>query len=134
MDLSGIVRNAVSLADSLTESLQAEVMHSAWIEADAYGEPVFAAAVGRLAIVEERVRERQLSSGRVIMSRAKVTFLRPVPPNGAAGRVEPVDTRDLIVLPSGNSWPIIDVAGLVDPTTDLPYFGEILLGDGGSGQ
>lgn len=130
MGFDDIVRNGVALADSLTSSLQANVMHSQFTGQDGFGTSSFGAAVSRPAIVSQKQRLHVLSSGQTVMTKAKIMFLRPIPPNGAADRTEPIDTRDKIVLPDGTTGPIVDVVGLTDPETSRPYFATIFLGTG----
>lgn len=130
MGLDSVVRAAVSIADQVTSSLQVAVMHYAYLSQDAFGKPTYAVAVSRLAIVEYKIRQHMTATGKIVESRAKVSFIRPVSPNGAAGRNEPIDTRDKIILPDGTTGPIIDVTGLVDPTTSRTYLSEAYIGTG----
>lgn len=130
--LDRIVRSAVDLADDITKSLQPTVAHSAWVGMDVHGTPTYAAPINRECIVEYKIRDKlQSSTGRVIQSQALITIIGPVAANGAAGRVEPIDPRDKIVLPNGQTGPIIDVEGVVDPDTDLPYMYQVWIGGQG---
>lgn len=128
MSFDGLIRSALETADSLTADLQATVSHEAWQSQDAMGQPTYAAAVDRLAIVEQRLEEIRDANGREVLTQAKVTFLRPIPPEGTAGRVEPVDQRDRLTLPDGTKAPIVKVEGLTDPDTTRPYMLEVWLG------
>lgn len=129
MGLDDIVRAGVALADSITTTLQVAVSHEAWTGQDAFGEATYAAATFPLAIVEQKVSQvRSRLTGQMIMTKAKVSFLRPIAPNGAAGRAEPVDTRDRITLPDGFTGPIVAVNSLTDPTTSRGYLTEVYLG------
>lgn len=135
MALDDIVRNvAVGLTRQITRPLHVPIIHRAWIGQDPYGTPIYAApSVGvdggtLRGIVENKQRLRQLSNGRVILTKAYIAILEPIAPNGAAGRTEPIDTRDYIELPDGTTGPIADVNGVVDPDTNFPYFSEIWLG------
>jgi len=123
-----IVRDGIALADELTATLQATVQHEAWTGQSGYGDATYAAAVDHLALVSKRVRERRRADGSIVVTMAKVTFLRPVEANGTAGRQEPVDPRDRITLPDGSTGPIVDAAGLVDPDTGAPYQTSVWLG------
>lgn len=132
MSLRSIVRNAVSIADRVTAPLQATIQHSAWTGQDEFGDVTYTDPISRDCIVEYKIRDKlQSSSGRVIQSQALVTIIRPIDPNGAAGRVEPIDPRDLIVLPNGHSGPIIDIEGVVDPMTNSPYMYQVWIGGQG---
>ena len=128
MAFDDLIRTGVALADSLTGSLQATVTHEAWIGSDEFGKASFATGVGRPAIVERRNRERQMSDGRTILTTAKITFLRPIPANGATGRKEPIDSRDRLTLPDGSTDPVADVEALVDPDTGRGYYAVVYLG------
>jgi hypothetical protein len=128
MDLSGLVRGAAAIARSVTDSLQVTITHEAWIGNDAYGAPLFATAVARAALSEQKQVLRRTANGENVLSRTKLTFLDPISGNGADGRREPFDPRDRITLPDGTTGPILDVSGLADPTTSYPYMYEVYLG------
>jgi hypothetical protein len=128
MALDALIRSAVATANRATASLQATVTHEAWIASDSFGAPVFATAVQRQALVEYRQQLRRANDGQEVMQRARVTFVEPVSANGAADRREPIDPRDRIVLPDGTTGPILDVAGMADPSTGAPYALEVALG------
>ena len=123
-----ILRAGIATANSVTATLQATVQHYAWISDDGFGTNSYAAAVPRQAIVEEKQRLIRQGDGQYMLSRAKVTFIFPIPANGAAKRQEPIDPRDKIVLPDGTTGPIIDIEGVVDPDTGKPYISEVWLG------
>ena len=128
MSLAGTVRSAVATADKVSKSLQEEVVHSAWIGQDMFGKAEFATSVYRKAMVEQGIKDRRLGDGRIVTTRAKITFLETVEPNGAEGRVGAIDPRDKISLADGTSGPILDVGGLRDPEMLRPYLYEVLLG------
>jgi len=128
MSLAGTVRNAVKLIDTVVKSLEEDVQHQAWISADMFGKSTYAATVTRKALVEQTIKERRLADGRIVMTSAKITFLEVVLPNGAVGRVEPVDPRDKLTLADGTVGPILSVVGFRDPEMGRPYLLEIWLG------
>lgn len=128
MAFDDIIRTGVALADSLTGSLQGTCVHEAWTGQDISGAKTYAAPVNRQALVERKQRRMISSTGQEILSVAKIDFLRPIAPNGAAGRVEPVDSRDRITLPDGTTGPIVNVEALLDPDTDRGYFTTVYLG------
>lgn len=129
MAFDDLIRNGVALAHNLTTSLQVRVTHAAWIGQAPHGTGAYyAAPVSRLVLFEQKMRQLQTKTGQTVTSRGKLTFLEPVPPNGTPGRVEPVDTRDKIILPDGTTGPIIDREGLMDPDTSSPYVLEVYLG------
>lgn len=127
MGLSDIIRSGVKTIDTVTKSLQPTVTHRAWKSADVYGSPVFASPKSYKAVVEQKQELRKTSSGQLVMTKASVMIIQPVPPDGAPGRVEPIDPRDIITLPDGTTGKIVDVQGFVDEKTDHPYFSEIYL-------
>lgn len=133
MALDSVIRSAIATANTITRSLQSEVVIHRWIGQDGFGNNTYAAPLPVLAIVEQKQRLRVVSSGPVtqtIQTIGTVQILEVVPPHGATGRSEPIDSRDRIVLPDGSSGPIVDIEGMIDPTTSRPYFAEIWLGIG----
>jgi hypothetical protein len=125
MALVDTIRKAIATAKSVTASLQAEIEHKALISEDHQGAKTYASAVKLKALVELKQQERKLPSGRIMMTKATVTILEPVKPNGATGRVEPFDPRDLIVLPDGTICNILETSGFVDAGTERPYFTQL---------
>lgn len=128
MAFDDLIRSGVALADSLTDSLQVSVTHEAYTGINEFGESSYAAGVSRKAIVERKNRQRVTGDGRTILTSAQITFLRAIEANGAAGRQEPVDTRDRITLPDGSTDPIADVEALLDPDTGRGYYAVVWLG------
>lgn len=129
-NLAALVRKGVSLIDKQTKSLQPEIQHRAWTGMDRYGKASYASTQTYRAIEEQEVRLHETKSGRAVMTRAKVTILQTIAPNGAAGRDEPIDSRDKIILSDGTSGPIVDIVGMTDPSTTRPYFVEVWIGMG----
>lgn len=132
MAFDALIRSAIATADSVLESLQADVVHHAWIaDGTTYGDPQYATpAITRSAIIEQKQRMRRMADGREILQLAVITFPRPIAANGAANRREPIDPRDKLVLPNGFTGPIADVSsiGPIDPTTGSPYGLEVIIG------
>jgi len=128
MGLDATVRAAIATISTATADLQATVAHAAWTGKDGYNKPSFAAPVSRQALVEMKQRLRRLPNGQEVLQQAAVTFIGPISANGATGRREPVDPRDTITLPNGYSGPILNVEGLIDPTTNRPFMVQVWLG------
>jgi len=128
MSLDTIVRSAVSIANSVTSDLQCDVTLEAWTGSSVHGAPTYATAVTIPAIVEMKNRLVKAVNGELVMSKARVTFVRPVTANGATGRREPIDPRDRITLPDSETGPILDVDGLFDSSTNAPYMLSVFLG------
>lgn len=127
MGLDDILRGGIKTIDKVTKSLQPTVTHKAWKSADVYGSPVYASAKSYQAIVDQKQELRKTSSGQLVLTKASVMFIQPIPPDGAAGRVEPIDPRDIITLSDGTTGKIVDVQGFVDKKTTHPYFSEVYL-------
>lgn len=130
MSLRDVIVSAVKTIDVVTASLQAEVSYSPWIGQDAYGVPTYGPTVKLAAIVDQQQRERRTLSGEVVVTQAYIGLLRPLPANGAAGRIEPVDRNDKFVLPDGTTGPIVDTSGFIDKGTGKPFLSEVWIGAG----
>ena len=129
-----VIRSALETVDTVTDSLQVDITHHPWVDSDGMGTPVFDPAGPFVikAIAQDRQRLVRRQDGELQMTRTVLTFPRPITPNGAAGRQEPIDPRDKLVLPDGTTGAIIDIVGVVDPVTGKPYISEVWLGTTGS--
>jgi hypothetical protein len=125
MGLSALVSSAIKTANGVTASLQVSVQHFAWIGQDAKGKKAFAGAASYPALVERKQKRMPGPDGQEVFSRYSVTFLQPLPANGTAGRQEPIDTRDELVLPNGERVDVLDVSGMLNPDTGAPYMSEV---------
>lgn len=128
MALDDIIRNGVATANRLTASLQPVVSHSAWLRGDGVGGSVYAAPISRQALVERKHKIMRDAQGQEIAVSHLISFLYPIAANGAAGRTEPVDPRDKIVLADGTTGDVVAVEGFDDPDTDKSYFLQVWLG------
>ena len=84
--------------------------------------------MSRQAVVERRQRLIRTATGEQVMSRHRILFPRPIAANGASTRQEPIDPRDVLTLPDGDTGPILEVTGVVDPSTSAPYSFEVWMG------
>ena len=128
----GIFDEAIAIADEVTKDLgvQPTVTHQAWTGQDSKGRATYAAAVSRRAVVDLTRKQRTTASGVLITIIATVTILEPVAPNGAAGRREPIDPRDIITLPDGTTGPIVDAPDMVvDAATNRPLMNTVMLAE-----
>lgn len=136
LNLPSLLSSAVKIAFNATRSLQETpdgvgiVVHHAWVGEDSWGKPYFATPpINRPAIWEPGHQSKfDTNTGAVVQVRGKLTFLEPIAPNGAEGRVEPIDNRDLIILPDGTSGPIFKPEGLYNPVAGAPFLIELWIG------
>lgn len=131
MALNKIISSGVRIAHNLTKSLQVTCTHRAWTGADTSGnfnKNIYASATTFTAIVEQKLESRVDSTGKVIKTQAKLTIVQQIPANGAQGRTEPIDTRDIIVLPDGTTGPIWKPEGVLNPDNNRPYAIELWIG------
>jgi hypothetical protein len=139
------IRAGVKLADKIFDSLQPYVMYSAWWSDDGYGKPMYLPSVKMKALVDMTARRRRTSAGQEVSVKAEVTILRPLPivggavfqyptfemgtfETGSGARENPIDPRDVIILPDGTTGPIVEIKGFVDRGTNHPFFSEVWLG------
>jgi hypothetical protein len=118
------------VANPLTKSLQTkEVLHYRWQKQDGKGKVDEAPPIKHDAIVEMNPAVTYSSSeGSTLPVKLSILILQPFPPEGSPGRREPVDPRDRFVLPDGTTGKIVDLPGMLDPTTLRPYYCEVRLG------
>ena len=126
--MDAIFRAAVQAVHTAFGGAAAPITHEAWIGQDAYGAPSYAPGVLRKAVIGQDGRRFNTNAGDVVASRAVVSFVEAVEPNGAEGRDEPIDLRDRITLPGGITGPLLDAVGTADPTTGAPFSLSVWLG------
>lgn len=127
-DFAAMVRGLVAIADTFAESMQPSVSHEAWIADESSGEPAYAYPVLRNGVVNYISRDRRTADGRDIVQKASILFPRPIAPNGAANRKEPIDQRDRFTLPNGYTGPVLSVEGPADKGTGASFIYEVILG------
>lgn len=130
MALNDLIRSCVGIANTITKTVQAEVLLRSWTSNDRYRKPTYDGGMGGrtfTALVEMKQRII-LQEGKEVQQVARVTFLEPIPDQGTSGRREPIDPRDKIVLPNGHEGDILWVSGLDNPGTNRPYMLEVGLG------
>jgi hypothetical protein len=128
-----LLRLGVGLANHLTVGVQQGVTIEPWIGQDAhspiYGTPVvFDGSSGHPMPLVDLTTKQRVVKGQWITIAGTLTFLGDVAPNGAPGRIEPIDTRDRITLADGTRWPIVGSGGFSDPGTGRPLAPEVFLG------
>lgn len=119
MSLLDVVRGAVKIADDVTKSLQATVAFSRCTGTDAYGTLTYGASVSLRAIVEFKQQQIANADGIVVASRLTVLFL-DIAALTAATAGTGVTLKDKIVLPNGETGPIINLGGFLDAGTGRP--------------
>jgi len=130
MSLADVIATALNTADNLLENeeILEPVTIERWTGQDVEGDETYAAAITPPAIVELKQELRKTDTGQEVMSKTKLTFIRPIADQGTAGRREPIDPRDKITLPDGTTGPIVDIGGLISGGTGKPYMLEVWLG------
>lgn len=129
MGLDATLRAAIRTINSVTASLQVSVTHAPWTGPGTDGTGAWGTAATRAAIVDDNYRQHRLPTGETVACAAQVILLEPVTANGATGRREPIDPRDVFTLPNGHTGPVVDTpSGLLDPTTGRPYMAVVILG------
>jgi len=123
-----LVSSGVALANQLTGTLQDTVQYQAWVSQDTFGDYVYADAITLKAIVERKQDLVMDYEGQEIVSSHVISLLTPLPDNGAAGRSEPIDPRDLFTISDGTSGRILSVETLMNPVTSAGYFHVVKLG------
>jgi len=125
MSLASLIKTGIATANSVTSSLQVDVIHWPWIGQDAKGAPEYASPVTYLALVERKQKRVTGQNGQEVTATYSVTFIQPLSAQGTEGRHEPIDMRDKLILPDGSKVDVLDVSGLVDPDSGLPYMLEV---------
>jgi hypothetical protein len=131
MSLSTIIKSGIKIADTQTKSVQSTITLKAWIGDDGYGAQAYASAVALRAVVEQKNRPYMTAAGETVTITAQVTIVGPVAPTSpkvGETRQNPVDPRDIIVLPDGSTRPIVLINALINPDTNAPYMVQISLG------
>jgi len=131
MALDSLIRKGVKIIDKQTKSVQSTILHKQWVDQDGFGNPVYDPPEGirRKAILDDRYQLKTMSDGQTIAIGATLLFLEYIPPQGSDKRsVEPLDPKDVIVLPDGSENSIIKVFGLEDPEKNRPFALEVWLG------
>lgn len=123
-----ILATGIGIADSLTKGVQGTCTLEAWTASDGRGARTYAAPVTFRAVVDT-TRKEVIRNGKEVIIVATVVIVGDLAPNGAAGRVEPVDPRDRITLPDGTTGTILSSPGApINPLTGRAFVQLIELG------
>jgi hypothetical protein len=130
MSLASIIANGVALAHKITNDggLQASVTLEQWTGTDGFSKDTFASGVVYPAIVEKKDLLRDTSADQDVVVEHVITFICPITNNGATGRREPIDARDRLTLPDGQSGLILDVQTVLNPSTGKGFYQQVTLG------
>lgn len=129
MNLAQILAAGVAEIDRQTKSAQPQVQWFAWTGDDPYGSSTYTDRGFIEAIVDLTSEDRTSPSGQVLRTGARIVIPRPLDPvGGLPERNEPIDMRDVFILPDGTSGPIVEINGFVNKETNSPYFADIWLG------
>lgn len=131
LNLSKIVSGAVKTASKLTLSLQADVTWKAWTGNDQRGRNTYMTNTIRALVEQEIKTQIDQSTGQAIQTQAKITILDPLPVVSALSgfeRTNPIDNRDILILPDGTTGPAYRPGGFVNPDTDKPFLLEVWMG------
>lgn len=105
-----ILHSSVELLKNLLPGVQPTVTYYPIISQTGEGKKTYGSPLTLRCLVNRTYRVFTIN-GQVITVAATLQFLEDVPINGAAGRREPIDPRDKIILPDGFTGPIIDAPG-----------------------
>lgn len=129
MNLPGILKNAVKTAHKITKSAHSPVTVYPWLSQDGAGDATYAAGESFIGVVDQKRSLRKLPDGKTITIEASILFTVPLPVRSIAGRKDPIDPKDKIVLQDGYSGPILNVNNsVVNPETGYGYTTEVWLG------
>lgn len=134
MGFDSLVRKGVALANKITNALQVDVTHKRWTGTDVGGEDIIDGGVTLSALVEFKTKRlgrtggQQYNTAEEEIQQAVITIVGPITDLVATGRTNPIDSRDQFILPGGETGPILNVEGIVDPNTGSPYMYEVSLG------
>lgn len=123
-----VLKLGVKIASTLTKGVQSTVTLYQWTGRDGFGNLTYADPLSLRCVVDRTNKIIQLGNQMVSIS-ATLTFLDPISANGAAGRREPVDPNDKIVLSDGFTAPIKDAPGaVINPETGQGFVTQVFLG------
>lgn len=137
MDLLGIFQSGIAIASDVFEGNKGNITFKAWIGSDGRGNDVFASPVPLRAVVDSTKRLRSTANGQLVMTFASLTFLDPIAdttPNTGESREQPIDPRDILILPDGGTAPVVQSGGPLDASTGRGLITETILGSVVRGQ
>lgn len=127
MGLLDVIRAGVKVADQVTKDLQSTVTYKRYKETNSEGTRTFYASKTLRAIVDRKQTQVKTAEGIMSLSRASITFLDIDALMLATGNAG-INTNDVIVLPDGTTGPILNTAGFMDRSKEVPVATEVYLG------
>jgi hypothetical protein len=130
MALINALRAGVKIAGKTFDSVKLSVTYHAWIGQTAAGDANYKTVKLR-AIVEQKLSRVKTVSGQEVPVQASLTFLDALPSFRAEtghARVNPVDPRDIVVLPDGTTGPLVSSSAPVDPGTNAGLVTQAWMG------
>lgn len=129
MALIDALRVGIKVADKVLKSgkMEALVTLSHYVSSNSYGDKTFLSPVQLPAVVDWKQRQVRTLQGVLSVSRASIMFLDIVALLAATGG-EGLDDNDLLVLPDGDTGPILDMSGFIDGGTGRPVATEAFIG------
>lgn len=137
MDLTGIFESGIAIASDIFEGNKCDVVFKAWVGSDGRGTDAYAAPVILRAIVDATKRQRTTANGNLVMTFAALTFLDAIEDttaNAGEAREQPIDPRDILILPDGGTAPVVQTGGPTNPNTGSGFINETILGTVVRGQ
>lgn len=132
MSLLDVLRSGVAVADRVTKPLQATVSYERYLYSDEYGEKTYGPAVPMAAIVDWVQRQVRTKEGVLSVCRASVLFLDIqallAATVGTDNPMGGISDEDRIILPDGDTGPILDMSGFIDAGTGIPVATTVFLG------
>jgi len=127
MSLRDALVAGVRVADSVTKPLQAIVTYERDLGSDADGVRTFAPPVPLHALVDFKAAMVRTRDGILTATRSTVTLL-DVDEIIAATNGNGIGNNDRFTFPDGDTGPLLDIAGFVDPGTGHPIATTVLIG------
>lgn len=127
MSLLDTLRLGVDLADKITKDLQSLVGYERRLSSDGYGKHTYASKVQLHAVVDFTARQVRTQEGVLSVSRATITLL-DIDEVVAATAGQGIGNDDRFTFPDGDTGPILDISGFIDPGTGHPIASTVIIG------
>lgn len=126
-----ILLDGIDIVSELTQGLQGRCLLQQFAGQSNSGDELYGATKSFLAIVDYTSKQIQ-RNGQFVMTGGTVIALESISPLGVVTdppRMEPIDTRDKLILPDNSIVPILDTPGSVmNPETNQGLVPTIMIG------